>query len=123
MVLDNNSIVKLVRDMTLRLARLEKAQACAPTPTVSNPNTPPPPSTAGIEIIDYTYDIIEVPDGFNKIYTLSQDYVAKSTKIYVNGARQTPGLNQDYIEIFNKQISFIDAPPKNAVLIAEYKLK
>ena len=60
------------------------------------------------EVTDYFYDILETPDGVNKIFTLRFDYAANSCRVYLNGVRQTPGY--DYNELGSNKIEFIEAP-------------
>lgn len=66
--------------------------------------------TNGISITDYAYDIAEIPDGINKVFTLRHNYLDGSTHVYLQGIRQTPGVDYDYIETGNKQIMFSEAP-------------
>ena len=57
-------------------------------------------------ITDYDYDISGSRNGNNKTFTTSNNFVSGTTKVYVNGLRQTIGGNYDYTEQGNRTIRF-----------------
>lgn len=74
-------------------------------------------------ITDYIYDLLEIPDGINKIFTLRYDYKPSSCKVYLRGLRQTLSRSEDeydYQEIGNKQIQFTDAPKEGSLIVVDY---
>lgn len=82
-------------------------------------------SGGGTNITDYRYNILETPDGIQTIFTLRYNYVPGSCKVYLGGLRQTPneilGIStDDYDEIGNKQIQFVEAPLEIAKIVVDY---
>lgn len=69
---------------------------------------------------DYDYDISGNRNGNNKVFQLSNFYVNGTTKVYVNGLRQTPGANYDYEEIGSKQIRFTYNIDYGDLITADY---
>lgn len=77
-------------------------------------------------VTDYDYDIQGTRDGFNQTFTTSVSYVPGTTRVYLNGHRQTPdkhGLQTlyDYFESGENAITFHFIIRATDVLIIEYK--
>jgi hypothetical protein len=60
-------------------------------------------------------------NGINYTYIVSQAFVANTTKVYLNGMRQTRGSTNDYVELDNNKIVFTYPPSSGDVLLVEYK--
>jgi hypothetical protein len=71
-------------------------------------------------ISDYDSDIIGARNSSNKVYTLTNDYQAGSTKVYVNGVRYSPGVGNDYTESAANQITFTNAPDSGDLILVDY---
>jgi len=76
----------------------------------------PGTSTIGIPFTDY--GLSGSINGVNTIFTTSQDFIALSAHVYLNGVRQFRG--EDYTEQGNGTISFTTAPFTNDKIIADY---
>lgn len=70
--------------------------------------------------IDYDGNITGLRNSINKVYTVSFNFVAGSTKVFVNGLRYTNGASYDYTETGANQITFTNAPDNGDLLIIEY---
>ena len=57
-------------------------------------------------------------DGINSVYTTRFDFSAGSTRLYLNSARQTLGL--DYTESGAKQITFLNVPQPEDEIVIDY---
>ncbi len=60
-------------------------------------------------------------NGVNKVFTTTENFVAGSTKVFINGLRQELGV--DYTETDDNEITFQDAPSNTGftdVLLIEY---
>jgi hypothetical protein len=74
--------------------------------------------------IDYTLGLLtivgNVINGLNDTFTTSTNFIANTTRVYVNGLRMDRG--QDYNEAGNSQIQFIGTavPATGSNLIIEY---
>lgn len=66
----------------------------------------------------------EVPAGTigggNVVFTLAHNYIAGSTKVYLNGLRQRPGVSNDYIETGSNIITFNNAPIAGDEILCDY---
>lgn len=69
---------------------------------------------------DYDYNITGSRDSSNQLYTLRHNYVAGSTRVFVNGVRQTPGALYDYLETGTNTITFNYAPDNGDLITADY---
>jgi hypothetical protein len=75
-----------------------------------------------IDVTDYDYDIIGLRNGINSAFILRNAYVPDSTKVYINGIRQTLGAGYDYDEILPNRIQFHTPPDTNDLLTVDYKI-
>lgn len=66
----------------------------------------------------YNETPIGVINGVNSVFTLSNIYVASSTRVYLNGLRQK--LSVDYTETSLTQITLSDPPSTGDTLIVDY---
>lgn len=71
-------------------------------------------------ISDYDTDITGARNSSNKVYTLTNNFQAGSTKVYVNGIRYSPGINNDYVETAPNQITFTNAPDSGDLILVDY---
>lgn len=69
---------------------------------------------------DYDYDITGSRNGNNKVFVLSENYVTNSTRVYVNGLRQTRGEDYDYEETGQKTITFSYNIDQGDLLVVDY---
>lgn len=69
---------------------------------------------------DYDYNITGARNSSNKVFTLSQNYVSGSTRVYLNGIRYTPGGGYDYTETGVNEITFINAPDSGDLITVDY---
>lgn len=69
---------------------------------------------------DYDVDITGLRNSSNKLFTLSANFVANTTKVYVNGLRYTKGSGYDYVETGNNQITFSIAPDLGDLIVVDY---
>ena len=65
------------------------------------------------------YGLVGDVDGVNKSFSTSINFLAGSTKIYLNGIRQF--LGEDYTEEGGSTILFTQAPQVDDLIIADYK--
>jgi len=56
--------------------------------------------------IAYDVDVIGSRDNSNTIFTLPEEYIAGTTRVYLNGLRLQNGNGYDYTETSSTQISF-----------------
>jgi len=54
----------------------------------------------------YNQELIGIRDGFNHVFTVPNNFIIKTTRIYLNGSRLKIGLAFDYIESGAKEITF-----------------
>ena len=54
------------------------------------------------------------------VFTTLYPYIADSTKMSLNGVRQTKGDNQQFME-WNDQIYFFYPPEANSAFVIDYK--
>lgn len=69
---------------------------------------------------DYDYNITGNRNGSNKTFTLSNNFVPGTTKVYLNGIRYTPGGSYDYTENGTNQIVFTNAPDPGDLIVVDY---
>jgi hypothetical protein len=69
---------------------------------------------------DYAYNITGTINSTNKVFTLSNNFIAGTTRVYVNGIRLTPGASYDYTEANNNQIVFTNAPDPGDLITVDY---
>jgi hypothetical protein len=60
-----------------------------------------------------------VQDNTNTVFTLPDEFITNSTRVYVNGIRQKIGIGNDYIEN-NNTIVFAFPPDSTDNLIIDY---
>lgn len=60
-----------------------------------------------------------IPNGTSTDFTLTNNFSSGSTRVYLNGARQS--LNNDYHEISNTDIAFVSPPHATDMIIVDYK--
>ncbi|WP_337043869.1 hypothetical protein [Emticicia sp. 17c] len=66
------------------------------------------------------YGLIGLLDGTNKVFQTSDNFVAGSTRVYLNGVRQFKGEGADYTETGSHEITFALAPDTNDTLITDF---
>lgn len=69
---------------------------------------------------DYDANIIGNRNSTNKTFTLSANFVAGTTRVFVNGIRYTPGSSYDYVEQGTNQITFTIPPDAGDLLVVDY---
>lgn len=77
-------------------------------------------------VTDYDYDIQGTRDGVNQTFITTVNFVAGTTRVYLNGNRQTPdkpGLQTlyDYYESADNAITFHVTIRATDLLIIEYQ--
>lgn len=75
-----------------------------------------------IDVTDYDYDIVGVRNGVNSAFQLRNIYVPDSTRVYINGIRQTLGAGYDYDETGPNIIQFTTPPAVDDLLTVDYKI-
>lgn len=70
-------------------------------------------------VINHDDELIGDKDGVNKTYQLSQTFVSGSTRVYLNGVRQRPGVSYDYVES-GQTIIFTEAPVAEDTIEVEF---
>lgn len=69
---------------------------------------------------DYDSNITGSRNGVNKLFTLSQNFISGTTRVFVNGIRYTPGASYDYVETGTNQITFTNAPDGGDLIVVDY---
>jgi hypothetical protein len=69
---------------------------------------------------DYDFNIGGTKNSVNKTFVLSANYIAGTTKVYMNGIRLTPGAEYDYVEAGTNQITFTNAPDPGDLIVVDY---
>ena len=59
-------------------------------------------------------------DGIATLFTVSNNYVAGTLKVYLNGLRQQSGIGNDYAEVLPNQFSVPIAPVIGDIMIVDY---
>jgi len=72
--------------------------------------------------IDYDYNLSGAKDGVNTNFTTSSNFVAGTTRVFLNGQRLTRGVGYDYVEAGVSQVSLVYAPVPSDQLIVEYQI-
>lgn len=60
----------------------------------------------------------EQPDGIRVIFTLNNNFVENTTRVYLNGLRQK--LGDDYVEVSPNQIRFMVPPREGDIIVVDY---
>lgn len=76
--------------------------------------------TAATWKTDYDATISGSRNSSNKIFTLSDNFVSNSLRVYVNGIRYSPGAGNDYIETPPNQLTFNIAPDLGDLIVVDY---
>lgn len=71
-------------------------------------------------VTDLDANIVGDKDGVNRIYTLTNNYLTGSTRVFVNGIRMQLGATNDYIEINSNQIQFSVSLDSGDILVVDY---
>lgn len=61
-------------------------------------------------------------NGSNKIFTTSQIFVFKSTRLFMNGSRQVLGIDYTEDSVTFQKVNFTTAPPSGAHIIIDYEI-
>lgn len=69
---------------------------------------------------DYDPDITGNRNSVNKVFTTSLNFVAGTTRVFINGIRLTPGASYDYTESAANQITFTNPPDAGDLLVIDY---
>lgn len=111
----NNSIFKVLRDITTRIAKLEKLIGCVPryTPDVGNAT----PTT------DYTHNLIETVDGTEDTFTLRHNFIIGTTNVVLRGMERQRGATKEYEEEAPNKIKFTTPPLADSEIIVHYYIK
>ena len=72
--------------------------------------------------IDYDYNLSGAKDGVNTNFTTSSNFVAGTTRVFLNGQRLTRGVGYDYVEAGVSQVSLVYTPVPSDQLIVEYQI-
>lgn len=75
-----------------------------------------------VDVTDYDYDIVGARNGINSAFILRYTFVPDTTRVYINGIRQTLGSGYDYDEIAPNRIQFHTPPDANDLLTVDYKI-
>lgn len=79
------------------------------------------PLVVGVNVItDYDYDITGNRNSVNKVFTLRNNYISGTTRVFINGVRLTPGSQYDYVETAPNQITFTNAPDNGDLITVDY---
>ena len=62
-----------------------------------------------------------IKDAQNLIFTTNQNFTVGTTKLFRNGLRLTPGIDNDYSEIGTNKISFYRPPYPTDNLLIDYE--
>lgn len=66
----------------------------------------------------------EVPSGFidgtNRVFYTLRSFVPGSTRLYLNGVRQSLGSSEDYLESSSSSVTFAQAPRVNDKVLIDY---
>lgn len=77
-------------------------------------------SVSAVTRSDYDYDITGSRNSSNKVFTLSANFTAGTTRVFVNGIRLTRGASYDYVETGTNQITFTNAPDAGDLITVDY---
>jgi len=69
---------------------------------------------------DYDDAVTGLRNSVNTVYTTSQNFVSGSTRVFVNGVRQSRGGIYDYTETAANQITFNYAPDNGDLIVIDY---
>ena len=69
---------------------------------------------------DYDNTVTGLRNSSNTVYTTSQNFVSGSTRVFVNGVRQSRGASYDYTETGANQITFNYAPDAGDLIVIDY---
>ena len=72
--------------------------------------------------IDYDYNLSGAKNGSNTNFNTSSNFVAGTTRVFLNGQRLTRGAGYDYVEAGVSQVSLVYAPLPSDQLIVEYQI-
>jgi hypothetical protein len=75
-----------------------------------------------VDVTDYDYDIVGTRNSINTVFLLRYPFVQDTTRVYINGIRQTLGAGYDYDEIAPNRIQFQTPPDANDLLTVDYKI-
>jgi hypothetical protein len=59
-------------------------------------------------------------DGANRVFSTFRDFVSGTTRLYLNGLRQSRGTAEDYVESSSSSVTFVRAPRVDDKLIIDY---
>lgn len=76
--------------------------------------------TASRFVTDYDNNITGLRNSNNVYFTLTNNFIANTTHVYVNGVRQSKGSNYDYLEYGTNQIQFMHAPDLGDLITVDY---
>ena len=65
-------------------------------------------------------DLASQIDGIIVEFTVANDFVLDSMKVYLNGLRQQKGSGKDYIEVGPNKIQFSTAPEVGDIVLVDY---
>ncbi len=65
-------------------------------------------------------DLSSQIDGIKTEFTLLNDFVGGSLRVYLNGLRQQKGVGEDYVEVSPDKIDFVRALEVDDVLLIDY---
>jgi hypothetical protein len=108
------TIEEAAHEGSIRSVRLGVGLPWNKTPFTLYAQNPEQPETA------YNHQITGLRDGQNKVYQLPKTYKPGSLKVFVNGARQTPGADSDYTEQAPNRFVLASAPAEDEQLLVDY---
>lgn len=65
-------------------------------------------------------DLSSQANGIATIFTLTNNYVLGTVKLYLNGLRQQKGIGKDYEETSPDKVTFLVAPETDDIVLADY---
>lgn len=65
-------------------------------------------------------DLSSQIDGIKTEFTLLNDFIEDTLRVYLNGLRQQKGVGEDYIEVAPNKIDFVRALDIDDVLLIDY---
>ena len=65
-------------------------------------------------------DLSSQIDGIATEFTLLNDYVSGTLRVYLNGLRQQKGVGEDYVEVTPDKIEFVRALDVDDILLIDY---
>lgn len=108
----DTAVAELAGDLSLLNQQLEVLQE-----VINNS-----PSVAANESTDYNIHITGARNGINKVFGTRYNFTSGTMSVWLNGLRQTPGTDYDFVEVGNNSVFFTYAPEATDKLIFNYSI-